>query len=172
MQVGNKIRQTRKELGLNMKEFAERIGISYLTLFRIETDKVSPSVALLSEIAQQLGQRITDFLQEKNELTLIRKGKAPVIQSKKLKLELLLPKGIVDERVSVSLGEARKGEFVSRHSHSGFEVTYHIRGKSLFTYGAKEYELNEGDLICFDSSVEHSVFALGPVTFLSVYFRK
>jgi len=32
--------------------------------------------------------------------------------------------------------------------------------------------LNEGDLICFDSSVEHSVVALGPVTFLSVYFRK
>lgn len=172
MNVGNRIRQTRKNLGLNMKEFAERIGISYLTLFRIETDKVSPSVALLSEIAHHLGQHITDFLQEKNELTLIRKGKAPVIQSKKLKLELLLPKGIVDERVSVSLGEARRGEFVSKHSHNGFEVTYHILGKSLFRYGNKEYELNEGDLICFDSSVEHSVVALGPVTFLSVYFRK
>lgn len=171
MNVGNRIRQKRKSLGLNMKEFAERIGISYLTLFRIETDKVSPSVALLSEIAHHLGQHITDFLQEKNELTLVRKGKAPVIRSKKLRLELLLPKGIVDEKVSVSLGEARRGEFVGKHSHSGFEVTYHIRGRSLFRYGPKEYELNQGDLICFDSSVEHSVFALGPLTFLSVYFR-
>lgn len=172
MNVGNRIRQTRKNLGLNMKEFAERIGISYLTLFRIETDKVSPSVALLSEIAHHLGQRITEFLQEKNELTLVRKGSAPVIKSRKLKLELLLPKGIVDEKVSVSLGEAGRGEFVSKHSHRGFEVTYHIRGKSLFRYGTKEYDLNEGDLICFDSSVEHSVIAMGPVTFLSVYFRK
>jgi transcriptional regulator with XRE-family HTH domain len=172
MNVGNKVRQTRTKLGLNMKEFAERIGISYLTLFRIETDKVSPSVSLLSEIAHHLGQPITDFLQEKKQLTLVRKGKAPVVESRKLKLELLLPKGVVNEKVSVSLGDACRGEFVSKHSHRGFEVTYHIRGKSLFRYGAEQYELNEGDLICFDSSVEHSVIALEPVTFLSFYFRK
>lgn len=172
MNVGNKIRQTRTKLGLNMKEFAERIGISYLTLFRIETDKVSPSVSLLSEIAHHLGQPITDFLQEKKQLTLVRRGKAPVVESRKLKLELLLPKGVVNEKVSVSLGEARRGEFVSKHSHRGFEVTYHIRGKSLFRYGAEQYELNEGDLICFDAGVEHSVIALEPVTFLSFYFRK
>jgi transcriptional regulator with XRE-family HTH domain len=172
MNVGNKIRQTRKKLGLNMKEFAERIGISYLTLFRIETDKVSPSVALLSEIAHHLGQPITDFLQEQRDFTLVRRGEAPVIESRELKLELLLPKGIVDETVSVSLGEARLGEFVSKHSHRGFEVTYHILGRSLFRYGSEEYELSEGDLICFDSSIEHSVIALEPVKFLSVYFRK
>lgn len=170
--MGNKIREARKQLGLNMKEFAQRIGISYQTLYRVETDKMSPSVVLLSDIAHQLQQPLIHFFEDHSKFTLVRAGTAPTVESEKMKLDLLLPNGVIDPKISVSLSETPGGEFISEHSHEGFELVYQIQGGTLFHYGKEEWEINEGDLIYFDSSVRHSVTAMGPAKFLSVYFRK
>lgn len=172
MNVGNRIRLARKKVGINMKDFASLLGVSYLTLHRVETDKVSPSVALLSEIARHLGEPIVNFLDEEKGLTIVRSGTAPTLQSGKLSLEVLVPKGAVSEQISVTLGRAEPGEFVSKHAHSGFELTYHLKGRVLFKYGDKEYQVDQGDMLCFDSSIEHSVVALEKHEFISVYFRK
>lgn len=172
MQVGNKIRDARKRVGLNMKEFASRLGISYLTLYRVETDKVSPSVALLSEIAYELNQPLVKFFEDKSRLTIVRVDTAPTVESEKMKLDLLMPKGVIDPKISVSLGEAYGGEFIGEHSHEGFELAYQLLGSTLFRYGKEEWQINEGDLLYFDSFVTHSVTALGHVKFLTIYFRK
>ena len=37
MAVGDKIRTLRKRAGLSMKQLAEKVGVSYLTIYRIET---------------------------------------------------------------------------------------------------------------------------------------
>jgi len=172
MNVGNRIRLIRKKLGINMKDFASLIGVSYLTLHRVETDKISPSVALLSRIARHLGEPIVNFLNEEKSLTIVRSGKAPTLHSGKLSLEVLVPKGAVSEQISVTYGRAEPGEFVSRHAHSGFELTYHLKGRVIFKYGDGEYQLDQGDMLCFDSSVVHSVVALEKHEFVSIYFRK
>ena len=172
MNIGNKIREARKRLDLNMKEFAQRLGISYQTLYRVETDKMSPSVALLSEIAHQLNQPLVNFLDDNSKYTIVHAGAAPTVESEKMKLSLLLPKGVINQKTSVSLCETPGGEFISDHSHKGFELTYQINGKTLFHYGNEDIEINEGDLIYFDSSVTHSVTALGPAKFVTIYFRE
>ena len=172
MKVGNKIRKARKRLGLNMKQFAHCLGISYQTLYRVETDKMSPSVVLLSDIAHQLNQPLVNFFEDDSKFTLVRAGTAPTVESEKMKLDLLLPKGVIDPKISVSLGKTPGGKFISEHSHEGFELAYQIQGKTLFQYGKEEWEINEGDLIFFDSSVAHSVTALEPAKFLTLYFRK
>ena len=46
MAVGDRIRALRKRVGLSMKQLAEKVGVGYLTIYRIETGTVSPSVAL------------------------------------------------------------------------------------------------------------------------------
>ena len=171
MNVGNKIRMARKKLGINMKDFARKVGISYLTLYRVETDKVSPSVALLSEIAHHLGEPIVNFFSNKAPITIVRSGSAAKLEAEKMILELLIPKGVISDKVSVTLGRCKPGECVSRHNHEGFELTYHLKGSALFKYGETEYRIHEGDIMYFDSRVEHSVLALEPHEFLSVYFR-
>ncbi len=172
MNVGNKIRMARKKLGLNMKEFARRVGVSYLTIHRVETDKVSPSVALLSEIAHHLGEPIVNFFNEEQKITVVKAGTAPSVDSGKMSLELLIPRGIISNKISVTLGRTEPGEFVSKHSHDGFELTYLLKGEALFKYGSQEYNLTQGDLLYFDSRFEHSVSALDHNEFLSVYFRE
>lgn len=172
MNVGNKIRMARKRLGLNMKEFARRVGVSYLTIYRVETDKVSPSVALLSEIAHHLGEPIVNFFNEEQKITVVRAGAGRCVESGKMRLELLVPRGVISHKISVTLGRAEPGEFVSKHSHEGYELTYVLKGDADFRYGSEQYRLKQGDLIYFDAGVEHSVTALNPNEFLSVYFRR
>jgi transcriptional regulator with XRE-family HTH domain len=172
MNVGNKIRLARKKLGLNMKDFASKVGVSYLTLYRVETDKVSPSVALLSEIAHHLGEPIVNFFDESQQITVVKAGTAPRVESGKMDLELLIPKGVISNKISVTLGKTQPGEFVSKHSHDGFELTYQLKGDALFKYGSDEFEFKGGDLLYFDAAVEHSVTAFNHNEFLSIYFRK
>lgn len=172
MNVGNKIRTARKRLGLNMNEFARRVGVSYLTIYRVETDKVSPSVALLSEIAHHLGEPIVNFLTEEKKITIVKGGAGRNVESGKMSLELLIPRGVIGKDISVTKGRAEPGEFVSRHSHDGFELTYLLKGEACFKYGSEAYDLEQGDLIYFDAKVEHSVTARNRNEFLSVYFRR
>jgi DNA-binding XRE family transcriptional regulator len=171
MKLGSKIRERRKSLGLTMRHLARRVGVSYLTIHRVEMDKLSHSVALLSNIAEHLRQSISDFFDE-GGLTVVRGGTAPMIESGKLTLRLLAPKGIVGQGISVSAGESQKGEIVSKHKQTGFELTYIIKGKHRFRYGSEDHELDGGDLIYLDASTPHSVTAFELIKFISVYFRE
>jgi transcriptional regulator with XRE-family HTH domain len=132
MNVGNKIRQVRKKRGLNMRELSKRVGVSYLTIYRVETGRVSPSVALLSEIAHHLGESIVNFFDTGSKLTIVKAETAPAIESEKPRLELMIPKGIIHEKISVALGRARPGESVSKHSNNGFELINILKGEALF----------------------------------------
>ena len=161
MDVGNRIRELRKRSGLSMKQLAEKVGVSYLTIYRIETGKVSPSVTLLNDIASHLNYPIFSFFDQKeNEIVHIKADKQPVIASEKLQLKLLAPRGFVNENIAISFGRAEKGEFVSRHTNRGAELAYVTKGKSIVKYGDKEYKLNEGDLIYYQGETPHTVVVL------------
>ena len=171
-ELGIRIREARKSMGLTQKQLADMVGVSYLTIYRVETGRVSPSVSLLSDIADCLRKSVTSFLrQEQGRLTLIREEEQAEIESDALKVRLLVPKGLISESISISLGKAKVGEFVGNHTNEGFELSYIIRGKCLFKHGANEYNMNPGDLVYFDGSVWHSVVALEPLEFLIIQFR-
>jgi transcriptional regulator with XRE-family HTH domain len=172
MEVGGRIRHIRKRLGISMKQLATKVGVSYLTIYRIETGKVSPSVAILTEIAFCLNYPLSSFLiSDDKSIVHIRANEQPVIESHNLKLRLIAPRGVIDENISITVGKAEKGEVVSRHKNIGFELAYIIKGKCIFKQADKEYELNEGDLIYHDGQVPHSVVALEPFEFFGIHFR-
>lgn len=172
-QIGLRIRDVRKKIGLTMNQLADRVGVSYITIYRIETGKVSPSVVLLSEIAHSLGEPITAFFeQDQGRCILIKAEEQTEIEAHMLKLKLLVPKGLIDDSISISIGKASKGKCIDRHKNSGFELSYVIEGKCLFKYGNAEHEMKKGDVIYFDGKTAHSVFALEPLKFLAIYFRE
>ena len=171
--LGRRIRELRKDIGLTMQQLAEKVGVNYTTIYRVETGKVSPSVVLLSEIAHQLGHSIVTLLKDdRAQLNIIKSENQPVVESEKMQLRLLVPKGLIDEEISISLGKAETGVFVDRHKTEGFELAYIIKGTCEFTYGSDKHELREGDLVYFDGTVWHSVMASEPLEFLAIYFRQ
>jgi len=170
MKIGKKIRELRKTAGITMKELAEKVGVSHLTIHRVETDKVSPSINLLSEIAYYLNYPLSSLVTEEKSVVHIKGNDQPLIESRKLILKILAHKGTLNDHISVSLGKAEKGEFISKHKNEGTELTYIIKGKGTFKYGQDNYDLEQGDLIYHDGKEYHSVIALEPSEFLNILF--
>lgn len=170
--LGRKIREIRKGLGLTMRQLADLVGVNYTTIYRVETGKVSPSVVLLSDIAHHLGHSITSLLEAERPLCrVIRATEQPEIEANQMTLRLLLPRGVVDDAFSISLGKGGPGEIVGRHETPGFELAYILRGVCTFFHGKSTQELHPGDLVYFDGRVPHSVLAQEPLEFIAVYFK-
>jgi transcriptional regulator with XRE-family HTH domain len=171
-EVGNKIREIRKQAGMSMKELAGAVGLSYLTIQRIETGEVSPSVAVLSEIAYCLKRPITSFFDKTVGVQLIKSSDQPEIESSTLLLKLLVPKGVINDKISISLGKAEKGKCIDAHSNDGLEITYMLKGSCRFIYETQAHEMKAGDIVYFDAKRPHEIEALEPIEFINFYLRQ
>ena len=87
--VGNKVREIRKRARLTMRELADVVGVSLLTIQRIETGKLSPSVVLLSEIAYHLRYPLTAFIGGEEHVVLLKASEKNIIESGRLSLKVM-----------------------------------------------------------------------------------
>jgi transcriptional regulator with XRE-family HTH domain len=172
IEVGNKVREIRKRSNLTMKELADAVGVSILTIQRIETGKLSPSVVLLSEIAYHLRYPMTAFIAGEQHVVVLKGSEKNSIESNRLNLKVMAHRGEVRDDISVTIGQSDVGEIIGRHKNNGYELTYIIKGKNILRYGNKEYPIEAGDIICHDGKDWHSVTALEPTEFLNIYFFK
>jgi len=61
--IGENIKKHRIKLGLSQEDFAQKSGVKYTTLTKIETGVIKkPSVVLVAKIAKALGVSIEDLL--------------------------------------------------------------------------------------------------------------
>jgi transcriptional regulator with XRE-family HTH domain len=172
--TGIKIRNHRKSIKMTLQELAEKTGISIATLQRIETGMVSPSVVTLSQIAYHLKKPIVSFFEEKESEKLIhtKSHDLTVIKSKRLRMKIISSIGVINESISVIVGEARKGQFVDPHTNEGWEFAHITKGSCVFSHDGSEITLNEGDSLWFDGGVEHYVKALSSLKWIGIYIPK
>jgi repressor LexA len=64
MNVGQRIREVREDLGMQGSVLARRVGVAKNTIYRIETGDRTPSMALLEKIARELRVEPADLLKE------------------------------------------------------------------------------------------------------------
>jgi transcriptional regulator with XRE-family HTH domain len=55
------LRHWRDKRRCSVRELAKRAGVGYVTIVRIETGRMSPTVAMLEKLAKALGIRVRDF---------------------------------------------------------------------------------------------------------------
>ena len=61
--IGENIKKRRKKLGLSQEDFAQKSGVKYTTLTKIESGVIkTPSVLMVEKIAKALGVSIEDLL--------------------------------------------------------------------------------------------------------------
>ncbi|MBI5441730.1 MAG: helix-turn-helix domain-containing protein [Deltaproteobacteria bacterium] len=167
--VGSRVRVLRKQCGLSIKELAARTGVSYATIHRIEKGHHSPSVATLSGIAHQLGYSLTALLSHPDPgITIIRAAEQPGVDGRGLELRLFAPRGLIDQRISMAIGQMAAGDRIAPHRNAGRELSYMISGSCIFTYGGMEYTLKKSDTVWFAGDQLHSVDALEDMEFLAV----
>jgi transcriptional regulator with XRE-family HTH domain len=168
--IGTKIRIERKKSGLTLEKFAKKLGISAITLQRIETGKSSPSVVLLSEIANAVDKPIVSFFEESiKSFVQIKRKNQRTISSPMLKIKLIGPRNIIADNIVVTYGELKKGKKIDPHTNRGIEFNYNIEGKSELKLNGRSYFLEAGDSSAFDARLEHSVTALETLKFFGIY---
>ena len=63
LNIGENIKKHRTKLGLSQEDFAQKSGVKYTTLTKIETGVIKkPSVVLVAKIAKALGVSIEVLL--------------------------------------------------------------------------------------------------------------
>ena len=61
--IGENIKKRRTKLGLSQEDFAQKSGVQYTTLTKIESGVIkTPSVLMVEKIAKALGVSIEDLL--------------------------------------------------------------------------------------------------------------
>lgn len=61
--IGENIKKRRTKLGLSQEDFAQKSGVKYTTLTKIESGVIkTPSVIIMAKIAKVLGVNIEELL--------------------------------------------------------------------------------------------------------------
>lgn len=157
---------------MTIHELADKAGVSAGLISQIERDLVGPSVASLWKIAEALGVPMGYFFDDKKDAECVvkrdRRKKIQIPESK-ITYELLSPnmKGKIEFLlVEIEPGECNTEEKIA---HEGEECGLVIQGRIKVRWGDKEFVLDEGDSIYFDSTVPHRFQNIGDIKAVSVW---
>jgi transcriptional regulator with XRE-family HTH domain len=167
-QVGRKIKELRLNANLTLNELAELAGISQGYLSKIENSQNAPPVSTLLMIARALRVNISEIFGENESpmpISLIRKNDRPFVARNGsifgYSYQALASKfhnKHFDPYILTIPGDLER-ESNFHFEHKGQEMLFVIKGKMRFLYGDKEYMLDPGDCVFFDSSVPHNGFS-------------
>lgn len=181
--LGKRIKQIRIKKGLTQESLAVRSGLAKSYISLLEAGKKLPAISTLSHIAGALGMSLGDCFEDTDDssaISVIRKNeRIPLAQNGS-------PFGYIYEALSVQKKDRIMDPFIVKilpvkkskvkakrveFEHAGEEFDFVIEGSAKYTIDGQEYILNEGDSIYFDSTLKHSVEAIGdkPALTLSVH---
>ena len=167
--VGNKIRNLRKQKKMNAKELAQDAGISYGMLSLLESGSTQGSVETLRKIAKVLDTTLAHLFTNDNSINEIITDESMIIvrKDKRRKIsfpdplytcELLVPNLQGDiEFLLVHLEAQRITNDILPHTKGGEECNYVLKGEIVITLQANEYVLAEGDCIRFNPEIPHKI---------------
>ena len=167
--VGNKIRNLRKQKKMNAKELAQDAGISYGMLSLLESGSTQGSVETLRKIAKVLDTTLAHLFTNENSINEIITDESMIIvrKDKRKKIsfpdplytcELLVPNLQGDiEFLLVHLEAQRITNDILPHTKGGEECNYVLKGEIVITLQDNEYVLAEGDCIRFNPEIPHKI---------------
>jgi transcriptional regulator with XRE-family HTH domain len=157
-QIGNVIRNLRRQRGLSLREVAERAQLSASFLGAVERGESDISVGRLSLIAEVLGHDLASLLGyslrqssprfiRPDEQVRMRRGKGIELTAMRIpstNLELLLatlPPHSQDRPVT----------------HAGVDILYVLEGNLVLRLDDTDYPMTAGECVVWPSSHEHAI---------------
>jgi transcriptional regulator with XRE-family HTH domain len=170
-QIGNRIKELRKEAGLTLKQLAKATELSAPLISKIENGLAMPSLPTLRLIADALKVNPGYFFRDEDQrgYVISRQGNRKIVVSergpaRKISYELeLLAEGMENpfmEPAIVTLMGKEQGKEVELATHAGQESLYVIEGRMELTLGEKKYTLKKGDAAYWNGSVPHKGISL------------
>lgn len=180
--VGKKIRQIRKDRGMNLQEVAEKSEITAGLLSRIENFRTLPSLPVLHKISLALGVTLAELVElvdnrpEANYI-FIPKGTGELEEredSLGVIYENLLSSSIGDVTLHTCIVTLPPKTYRKPLANDSMELLYVVSGQIQYGLGEETLQLAEGDTLYFDGSIPHSLqnFADTPVVLFKAYLLR
>ena len=191
-QIGAHLRTRRQQLGLSLRELADRLGVSASLISQIERGLANPSVSTLYALVAELDVSLDDLLftdgrflprsaDESAAAPSRSKGAAP-IQRGQDRQHIRLASGVIWERLTTraepgveflyviyEVGGASSSDD-SYQRHAGHEWGYVVSGVLQVTIGFDAHVLESGDSISFDSTTPHRLANIGDTPVHAIWF--
>ncbi len=156
--LGQKIRDKRLALNLNIADLAEKSGLSKSLISQVERGKVVPSVVNVVKLVNALNCTISDFFNEEDSVFSIKKpGDRNIVfvDDSSKKYEFLAPiHGRKIEYILISLNKSWNPDN-NLVTHDGEEAGYVLEGSMVVNLNGEKHILNKGDSIYFSSTTPH-----------------
>ncbi|NOU74542.1 cupin domain-containing protein [Paenibacillus sp. LMG 31458] len=158
MNIGLNIRTIRKRKNVTIAQICEETGLSQGFMSQIETNKTSPSIATLENIAKALKVPLAYLLLQKEErINIVRKEERRITTSgvEQLKVEHLSS----TKNVRMMIVEIPPGSSTGTvpHAHEGEEVHLVMKGTIYAEQGEDTAEFKEGDSFSWNACTPHLV---------------
>jgi transcriptional regulator with XRE-family HTH domain len=160
--IGRRIKASRINKKFTLEQLADQTGFTKGYLSRIENSEKSPPLDTLGIIARVLGITISFLVgeeEQKASLGMVKKGERPLIARKGTAFEYSY------EAVAHTFPNKKMEPFIltlplrpkkkTTSQHEGEELLFVLEGTMKFLHGNREYIVEEGDCIYFDSSFPH-----------------
>lgn len=159
--LGQRIKQKRENLDLQLNELAKRVGISSSALSQIEKAKAFPSVVTLKSIAEQLYTTVGELIGENEILThnpLVSFEEKSFVEKNASGASLFLLSnqgtGKLMDTFLVELKKNATSDGIMK-IHPGQEFLFVLTGKIQFILDEDVYILNKHDSLYFNSARFH-----------------
>lgn len=162
--VGLRLRTLRENQGWSLRELADRCGLSFNAISRIERGENSPTVSTLHSLATALNVPITAFFEDATEqaTVFVRRDRRLSSNADGITMESL-GIGLRDQQlepflVTVEPGAGNGDEPIV---HSGEEFIHCLAGSIVYRVNDEAYQLEAGDSLLFDATQPHGFHNLG-----------
>jgi len=173
MELGHRLRTRRQELGLSLRELAERVGLTASFLSQIERDLASPSIESLRKISDALEVPIFHFLIEPDVRSpVVRRDERALLKlpGSNLTYQLMTPD--LNRQMEIFMAEKEPGEekLTIPLRQQTEEFIYVLQGQLEIELGEEVHLLGPGDSVYFDGPLLRRLTACGDTTlrFISV----
>ena len=161
--LGDKLKNLRKKLGMTQKELAEQVGVTPSFISQLEKSLISPSLDSLFKLSDKLNTQPIYFLMDgedgPGQKMIIRPGERQYIhlqdvKTKEVNLQRLVS-DVINRRMEPHILTMREGATVDGHffSHKGDEFAYIMAGELEVEIEEKKHMLRQGDSFYIESIV-------------------
>lgn len=163
MQIGQKIRDLRKEKNITLDELSKKSNVALATLSRMENDKMRGTIKSHLSICKALGVSISELYREfEDDLKIaepVQKHQRTehFVHSRKAMYELLVTK-TSDKKMMPLILKITPGGETQKEINSPLveKFIYVIAGTIEASVGEKNYQLQSEDSLYFDASLPHN----------------
>ncbi|MEV4419963.1 XRE family transcriptional regulator [Patulibacter sp. NPDC049589] len=173
IQIGPRVRALRDNMGLSLRDLAERCGVSATTLSQVERGESSPTLQVAARIAAGLDLKLSQLLRldEGGSVTIVRaderrRGGSP----KRGHVVEILTAPLPGQRSELTRHELKGGSRTGNvgdppmHEPGTREIALVEEGAVVLHCDGVDHPLAEGDCVTFDADLPHHFENPGPGT--------